>query len=82
MPRLGRLYDIDIEVMSRPITEYNTDEYFELDLPVAPAVIVGDEIITENRDVSDEKIEKEICRQLDLPPPAKNGLMEELFRGK
>ena len=28
-----------------------TDEYFELDLPVAPAVMVGDEIVVEGTDV-------------------------------
>ena len=36
MPRLGAKYDIDIETISKPIAEYQTDEYFELDLPAAP----------------------------------------------
>ncbi|UCD30961.1 MAG: hypothetical protein JSV38_09050 [Desulfobacterales bacterium] len=69
MPRLGEKYDIDIETISKPIAEYNTDEYFELDLPVAPAVMVGEEIVVEGSDVSEEKLEGAICKHLHLPPP-------------
>ena len=43
IPVLGQKYEIDIEVMSKPKADYMTDEYFELDLPVAPAVMVGNE---------------------------------------
>ena len=69
MPRLGEQYDIEIESISKPREEYNTDEYFELDLPVAPAVMVGDEILVEGSDVKEDELEAEICRQLGLPPP-------------
>ena len=69
MPRLGKTYDIEIQTVSRPIAEYNTDEYFELDLPVAPAVMVGEEIVVEGTDVADDKLEAVICKHLDLPPP-------------
>ena len=50
-----------------------TDEYFELDLPVAPAVMVGDEIVAEGTDVSEVDLEKVICRHLGLPEPSKKG---------
>jgi hypothetical protein len=69
MPRLGKKYDIEIETMSKPKAEYITDEYFELDLPVAPAVMVGEEIVVEGSDVSEDKLEGAICKQLGLPPP-------------
>jgi len=69
MPRLGETYDIEIETLSKPREEYNTDEYFELDLPVAPAVMVGKEIVVEGSDVSDKELEAVICRHLGLPPP-------------
>lgn len=69
MPRLGEKYDIEIETISKPIAEYNTDEYFELDLPVAPAVMVADEIVVEGTDVSQRQVEETICRHLGLPPP-------------
>ncbi|MBW1868963.1 MAG: hypothetical protein JRI73_06625 [Deltaproteobacteria bacterium] len=70
MPGLGKKYDIEIEVISKPKAEYNTDEYFELDLPLAPAVMVGDEIVVEGSDVSDDRIETVICRHIGRPAPA------------
>ena len=65
MPRLGKKYELDIETISKPKEEYMTDEYFELDLPVAPAVMVGDEIVVEGTDVSRKKLEAAIIRHLD-----------------
>jgi hypothetical protein len=82
MPGLGRKYDVEIETISKPIAKYNTDEYFELDLPVAPAVMVGDEIIVEGSDVSEEKIAAAIRRHLGLPDqtPSKKGLIHRLLK--
>ncbi|MEE8552654.1 MAG: hypothetical protein V3S72_05085 [Desulfobacterales bacterium] len=66
--------------ISKPIAEYNTDEYFELDLPVAPAAMVGEEIVVEGSDVSDEKLESVICKHLGLSPPEpkKKGILNRL----
>jgi hypothetical protein len=64
MPRLGEKYDIEMETISKPKEEYNTDAYFELDLPVAPAVMVGEEIVVEGSDVSEEKLESAIRAHL------------------
>jgi hypothetical protein len=69
MPRLGKTYQIEIEVISKPKAEYETDEYFELELPVAPAVMVGNEIVVEGADVAEEQLEAVICRCLGLPEP-------------
>ena len=69
MPRLGKRYKIDIEAVEKLKDEYLTDEYFELDLPVAPAVVVGEEIVVEGTDVPEEKLEMVICKQLGLPAP-------------
>jgi hypothetical protein len=69
MPRLGQTYDIEIETISKPKDDYTTDEYFELDLPVAPAVMVGEDIVVEGSDVSDEKLESVIRKHLGLPSP-------------
>ena len=60
MPRLGAKYDIEVETIEKPKDEYMTDEYFELDLPVAPAVMVGEEIIVEGTDISKRKLEAAI----------------------
>jgi hypothetical protein len=82
MPGLGAKYDIKLEIISKPIAEYNTDEYFELDLPVAPAVMVGDEIVVEGADISQEKLASAICRNLGLPEPVlgKKGIINRLFK--
>ena len=41
-----------------------TDEYFELDLPVAPAAMVGEEIVAEGSDVSEKELESVIRKYL------------------
>ncbi len=64
MPGLGAKYDIDIETIAKPKADYMTDAYFELDLPVAPAVMVGEEIVVEGSDVSEEKLESAIRAHL------------------
>jgi hypothetical protein len=82
MPRLGEQYDIEIETISKPPSEYNTDEYFELDLPVAPAIMIGEDILTEGSDISDEKVETAICEQLGITPPEpkKKGILGRLMK--
>lgn len=69
LPRLGQKYQCECEVISKPIAEYQTDEYFELDLPTAPAVMVADEIVAEGADVAEDQLEAVICRHLGLPAP-------------
>ena len=71
IPGLGEKYEIEIETIAKPKDEYMTDEYFELDLPAAPAVMVGDEIIVEGTDASKDKLEEEICRHLGIAIPTK-----------
>jgi hypothetical protein len=82
MPRLGERYEIDIETIEKPKDEYLTDEYFELDLPVAPAVMVGDEILVEGTDVSEDKLEDAICRHLGLAGPPKKKSIFSRIAGK
>ncbi len=69
MPRLGGKYNVEIEIISQPIAEYQCDEYFELDLPAAPAIMVDEEIVVEGSDISQDKVEAAICRHLGLPEP-------------
>jgi len=82
MPRLGEKYDIEIETISKPREEYNTDEYFELGLPVAPAVMVGQEIVVAGADVSEEDLEAAICKRLGLSPPEpeKKGILDRVLK--
>ena len=64
-----------METISKPIAAYQTDEYFELDLPTAPAVMVGEEIVVEGSDVAEDKLEAVIRQHLKLPDdkPQKQG---------
>jgi hypothetical protein len=80
MPGLGKKYEIDIKITSKPQADYLTDGYFELDLPVAPAVMVGEDILVEGTDVSRHELESAICRQLGLPEPEKKGLVTRLLK--
>jgi hypothetical protein len=82
MPRLGVKYPVEIQVTSKPKAEYQTDAYFALDLPVAPAVMVGEEIVVEGSDVSQHAVEVAICRQLGLPAPEAphKGVLSRLFQ--
>ncbi|MFO7716471.1 MAG: hypothetical protein R6V78_18690 [Desulfosarcina sp.] len=82
MPRLGAKYPVEFDITSKPKAEYQTDEYFELDLPTAPAVMVGGEIVVEGTDVSEHEVEVHICRQLGIaePEPPKRGVLNRLFK--
>ena len=84
MPRLGARYrHIEIEVVSKPVAEYQNDDYFELELPVAPAIMVGEEIVVEGANISQDKVERVICRCLGMPEPKeeKKGILGRLFGG-
>lgn len=73
MPRLGTKYSIEIEVLSKPRAEYQTDGYFQMNLPVAPAVMVEEEIVTEGEDVSETALEACIRRYLGFSVLAEQG---------
>ncbi len=82
MPRLGEKYNIEIETISKPPEEYHTDEYFELDLPVAPAVMVEKEIVVEGSGVSEKKLVSVIQRHLGLSKQESSGkgIIERLLK--
>ncbi|MGD2271606.1 MAG: hypothetical protein PVI06_14480 [Desulfobacterales bacterium] len=60
---------IKIETISKPREEYSSAECSKLSLPVAPAIIVGKEILVEGSDVSDEKLKEVICGHHGLYAP-------------
>jgi hypothetical protein len=63
MPRLGQKYDLDMEVISKSREEYQAEEYRASRLPVAPAVMVGDDLVS-GADLTEEKLEQIIRRHL------------------
>ena len=81
MSSSGTKYPIEIDVISKPKAEYMTDAYFEMDLPLAPAVMVVDEIVSAGQDVSQHEVEVCICRHLNLPAPdlPKYGILSRLL---
>ena len=62
IPRLGNKYDIEIEITAKPKEDYMGNAYFELNLPLVPAIMVGDEIIVEGSGVEKDKLESANCR--------------------
>ncbi len=81
VPRLGQRYAFEAEVISKPIADYQTDDYFELDLPAAPAIMVGEEIVVEGADVAENQLEAVIRRHLGLPElkPPKKGFLGRII---
>ncbi len=75
-------YPIDIETISKLRVEYQTDKWAETELPCAPAIMIGEEVVTEGSDVTEEKVVAEIRKQLGMPPlePEKNGILGRLFK--
>jgi len=69
IPRLSQKYDFEVVTICKSADDYLTDEYFELDLPMAPGVMVEDEIVVEGQDVGEYQLESVICRHLGLPAP-------------
>jgi hypothetical protein len=70
MPKLGTKYDIKTAVISKPRADYQTDAYFELDLPVDPAIMVEDEIVVAGGNVSQQEVEASICHHLGISGPS------------
>jgi hypothetical protein len=81
-PRLGAEYHIDIEITTKPNADYLADEWAETDLPCAPAIMIGEEVVAEGSDVTEEKLVDEIRKQLGMPSlePEKKGVLGHLFK--
>jgi hypothetical protein len=71
IPGLGGKYKsvVEIETISKPRQGFRDIEYMKLGLPMAPAVMVGDEIIVQGCEAAEEKVEAAIRRQLNLAEP-------------
>jgi len=82
IPRLGEKYQVEIETVSKPNQEYRSEEYAKLGLPLAPAIMVGNELVVQGCDVDEDKLEAAICRHLGLPEPKpeKKGILGRLFK--
>lgn len=83
LPRLGEKYDIEVETISKPQAGYKTAEYLQLGLPPAPAAMVGEEVVVQGPNLSEDQVEAAIRRHLglpELPPEAKKGFLDRLLK--
>lgn len=80
--RLGAEYPIEMETTSKPFAEYRTDEWADTELPCAPAIMIGEEVVAEGSDVTEDKVIAEIRKQLGMPTiePEKKGIIGRLFK--
>ncbi len=78
---MGAEYPIEIETTSKPRAEYRSNQWADTELPCAPSILIGDEVVVEGSDVSEEIVPAEIRNQLGMPPlePGKKGILGRLF---
>jgi hypothetical protein len=83
VPRLGGKYGVEVETISKPFEEYRTEKYAKSGLPVAPAVMIGEEMVVQGCDADEGELEAAICRHLGLPEPerSKKGIFSKLLGG-
>lgn len=78
---MGSAYPMEIEFTSKPRAEYESDEYAELDLPCAPAIMIDDDVLVEGGDISEDKLVAAIRGHLGMDPlePQKKGILDRLL---
>ena len=64
IPGLGENHGITVEVITKPREEYAGEAYPKLGLPIAPAIMIGEQVLVEKSDVTEEKLELAIQREL------------------
>lgn len=61
---MGEQLDIQIEVISKPRSEYQAVAYAELGLPRAPAIMAGKEVLVEGSDIDEAELTNTIRQAL------------------
>jgi hypothetical protein len=64
LPRLGKKFDLPVEVVSKPREAYQSLTYADLGLPRAPAIMLGGETLVAGRDIAEQELEEMISRVL------------------
>lgn len=64
IPGLGKQNEIEVEIISKPRETYQSRDYARLGLPGAPAIMIGEEVIIQGSDISEEQLETAIRRHL------------------
>ena len=64
VPGLSTKYSVEIETETHTRDHYKTDEWFDTDLPRAPAIMLNDDVIVEGGDISEDELERVILSRL------------------
>ena len=64
LPRLGKKFNLPVEVVTKPRDAYQSLTYADLGLPKAPAIMLGDEVLVAGRDIGEPELEEMIRRAL------------------
>lgn len=64
LPRMEEKYILEIETVSKTRDVYRTTEYQATGLPIAPAVMLNNELLVQGAPISEEELELAICRHL------------------
>lgn len=59
-PGLSAKYSLEIETETHTRDHYKTDEWLNTDLPKAPAIMLGDDVIVGGGDIPEDELEREI----------------------
>ena len=62
IPRLGVKYNLQITTISKTRETYRAAEYQQTGLPIAPAVMLDDELLIQGGPISEEALELAIRR--------------------
>lgn len=63
-PGLSAKYSVEIDTETHTREHYKTDEWLDTELPAAPAIMLGDDVIIEGGDIPEDELEREIKSRL------------------
>lgn len=64
LPGLGEIHHLEIETISKTREAYRTAEYQATGLPIAPALMLDDELLIRGGPIGKEALESAISRHL------------------
>ena len=64
LPGLGDKYNLEIETISKTREAYRTAEYQATGLPIAPALMLDDELLIQGGPIGEEALESAIRRRM------------------
>jgi len=63
LPRLGDLNEVDVESVSKTRAEYQDEEYRRSGLPLAPAVMLDDEVVAQGGPIDEMRLRDLIAKR-------------------